>query len=411
MSELKINRLVLIGNGFDLAHGLKTSFYDFINYCTSELIKFIYKLIEKGYLIDKDPKDKGKMIISKVRNFSSSYEFTEYTLRQLFDQSAENLDILSDFDKYMIIIKKYNFDIKEEDITNPFPKLFSNELFNILVVNSLSESWAGIEKDFYDALLNSSSIKSNSLYSEVENIETLNSQFKDIINCLEQYLLNIEISNTDIKLDLLSHLQNISSNEVMIKALSKINQINKFDLYNDVQVHKSESLEIDKTLFLNFNYTNLIEKYFSKEKSNKYMHIQIHGDLRNNCNPIIFGYGDEKDSSFQELENKNDNRYLKYAKSLHYLSNSNYKKLLTFLEQGLYQVFIWGHSCATSDRVLLQTIFEHENCISIKPFFYKLSNGTDNFTDLCTNISRSFTDKKKFRDVVVNKEYCVPLSL
>ncbi len=100
---------------------------------------------------------------------------------------------------------------------------------------------------------------------------------------------------------------------------------------------------------------------------------------------------------------------MKYSKSLHYLLNSNDKDLLTFLKQDMYQVYIWGHSCATSDRVLLETIFEHENYVSIKPFFYKSNNDTDNFTDLCTNISRSFTDKQKFRDVVVNKKYCEPL--
>lgn len=76
----------------------------------------------------------------------------------------------------------------------------------------------------------------------------------------------------------------------------------------------------------------------------------------------------------------------------------------------MYQVYILGHSCATSDRVLLQTIFEHENCISIKPFYHKKNDGSDNYTDLITNISRSSTDKKKFRDIVVNKRYCQPLS-
>lgn len=100
---------------------------------------------------------------------------------------------------------------------------------------------------------------------------------------------------------------------------------------------------------------------------------------------------------------------MKYSKSLHYLLNSNDKDLLTFLKQDMYQVYIWGHSCATSDRVLLETIFEHENCVSIKPFFYKSNDGTNNFTDLCSNISRSFTDKQKFRDVAVNKKYCEPL--
>ena len=94
---------------------------------------------------------------------------------------------------------------------------------------------------------------------------------------------------------------------------------------------------------------------------------------------------------------------------MHYLFDQNYKNLLDFLEQEKYQVYIWGHSCATSDRVLLQTIFEHENCVSVKPFYYRNEKGNDNFADLCANISRSFKDKKKFRDLLVNKLYCTTL--
>lgn len=42
--NLKMNRLILIGNGFDLAHGMKTSYNDFILWylkkCFEEAFKF-----------------------------------------------------------------------------------------------------------------------------------------------------------------------------------------------------------------------------------------------------------------------------------------------------------------------------------------------------------------------------------
>ena len=68
-----------------------------------------------------------------------------------------------------------------------------------------------------------------------------------------------------------------------------------------------------------------------------------------------------------------------------------------------------GHSCGNSDRSLLNTIFEHDNCVSIKPYFYKGKDRTDNYLDIIQNISRNFTDMKKLRDRVVNKTYCEPL--
>ena len=59
---------------------------------------------------------------------------------------------------------------------------------------------------------------------------------------------------------------------------------------------------------------------------------------------------------------------------------------------------------------MLNTIFEHDNCKSIKTFYHKREDGTDNYTEIVQNISRNFNDKKKYRDRVVNKTYCEPLT-
>lgn len=105
----------------------------------------------------------------------------------------------------------------------------------------------------------------------------------------------------------------------------------------------------------------------------------------------------------------NDNELLKYAKNVKYLETSHYRKMLNFINAGPFQVFIMGHSCGNSDRTLLNTVFEHENCVSIKPFYYKKEDGTDNYLELVQNISRNFTDMKLFRDRVVNKEQCLTM--
>jgi hypothetical protein len=68
-----------------------------------------------------------------------------------------------------------------------------------------------------------------------------------------------------------------------------------------------------------------------------------------------------------------------------------------------------GHSCGISDRTLLNTIFEHKNCSSIKIFYHKMEDGTDNYSDVARNISRNFTNKPLMRKRVVNKTECKPL--
>lgn len=141
--------------------------------------------------------------------------------------------------------------------------------------------------------------------------------------------------------------------------------------------------------------------------------IQIHGRLDNRNNKINFGFGDEMDDDYKFIENLNDSEYLKNFKSFKYSQNSNYKKLLDFVDSKKFQVYIMGHSCGLSDRTLLNTIFESENCRSIKVFFHEWEDQSgekkDNFTEIIQNISRHFNDKKLMRSKIVNKSLCVPL--
>ena len=57
----------------------------------------------------------------------------------------------------------------------------------------------------------------------------------------------------------------------------------------------------------------------------------------------------------------------------------------------------------------MNTLFEHKNCISIKPFYHRQEDGSDNYLEIVQNISRNFTDMKLMRDRVVNKTLCETL--
>lgn len=154
-------------------------------------------------------------------------------------------------------------------------------------------------------------------------------------------------------------------------------------------------------MLLSFNYTPTVKMYSGYDDITNY----IHGDLDYPEN-IIFGYGDELDKDYQEILDRNDNELLNYVKSVKYLETRNYRNLLEFINSGLFQVVILGHSCGNSDRTLLNTVFEHQNCVSIKPYYHKWDDGRDNYLDIVQNICRNFTDMKLFRDRVVNKEQC-----
>ena len=125
---------------------------------------------------------------------------------------------------------------------------------------------------------------------------------------------------------------------------------------------------------------------------------------------MIFGYGDEFEDRYKKLQNIGDNTCLSNIKTIRYQESDNYRQVLAFIESAPFQVCIMGHSCGNSDRTLLNTIFEHRNCISIKPYYYQKEGGTDSYIETVQNISRNFTDMKLMRDRVVNKRFCETLT-
>lgn len=174
---------------------------------------------------------------------------------------------------------------------------------------------------------------------------------------------------------------------------------------SEISFTKDSEITPERTLLLNFNYTSNANVY---ARHCKFDLIQIHGSLGDLQNPIIFGYGDEMDKRFSEIEDLNKNEYLQYFKSFGYFKSPNYANMLRFINSDTYQVYIFGMSCGLSDRTMLNMIFEHSNCKSIKVFYHKHAQG-DNYTELTMDISRHFTNKGLARKLIVNKQDSLPM--
>ena len=202
--------------------------------------------------------------------------------------------------------------------------------------------------------------------------------------------------------------ENICIEDLSIKgkALAKTMGVIEYDTNafddNRYMDERFSGMPPECTMLLCFNYTGTVKEY---EQYGGLILNYIHGELEH-PEHIIFGYGDELDKDYQDILDKQDNELLKNVKSVKYLETRNYHKMLDFLMAAPFQVLIMGHSCGNSDRTLLNTVFEHENCVSIKPFYHKWEDGSDNYLELVQNISRNFTNMKLFRDRVVNKEQC-----
>jgi hypothetical protein len=382
-----MNRLVIIGNGFDLAHGLPTKYSDFINDYWKNLCD------TKG---TKTIINKNDEFVSISCQFSNRYNTSQYN----------TIDDVKSFSELMSLINRYS----EEKFGN-FKIEFKNLFFKKISENSI-ENWVDIENEYYREL--KTIVKLNSLTIAEKKRQTiiLNKEFEEVKNLLERYLkVKVEeqydftlYRNNPIKDILLPELINRFDEKEFLNEFQYSDQ-----LYVKEFLQKAEKNYDLTTFFLNFNYTKLVQEYFYGFAYAKQINY-IHGKLNDSINRVNFGFGDEMDDDYKMIENIDDNEYLRNFKSFQYLQNSNYKNLLDFVESDQkFQVYIMGHSCGLSDRTMLNTIFEHPNCISIKVFYHQREDGTDNYTEIIQNISRHFNKKKLMREKIVNKTLCQPL--
>ena len=376
-----MNRLVIIGNGFDMAHGLKTSYMDFINWYWNQRVN---SFLNNHTNVSEDCL--CRLVIRNKEEYNNWYLFL-YQNRYFF---------------YNTLSKERTFGSEVIQEIRQHPKVFSVEccpFFETILQSIETKGWVDIENDYYQTLKNSI----DSPRCDYNVIE-LNKQLSFLQNKLVEYLKTIGTS--ELKNDLNGEIvENFNpadfSTEGKKRALRSIGLENYELAELSNKPYKQQKLRPKRTMLLSFNYTGTAKMY---DGNNIELNF-IHGDLEHPEN-IIFGYGDELDKNYQDILDKNNNEFLRNVKSVKYLETRHYHELLEFLLSAPFQVLIMGHSCGNSDRTLLNTVFEHENCVSIKPFYRKWDDGRDNYLELVQNISRNFTNMKLFRDRVVNKEQC-----
>jgi Bacteriophage abortive infection AbiH len=412
-----MNRLVIIGNGFDLAHDLPTGYGQFIDWYWSNIFMHFTQLEERTF--DDD------LISIKLLFKTSSIKMAEAKFKDIstFRQFREFISSFSE---------AYN-PIFPEDAFNRCSLKFNNVFFETICDKKSIQNWVDIENEYYKLLKKCLEEDSN------EKVKKLNQEFEQVKNLLEEYLqkniaekYDFNIPNEEygkiLKLFSVEPLYlKDNPNHDYFKEFSRQDYKCLIDFDEQLVVsYKDRNLQTDidngkitqKNLILNFNYTPLLDKYIVATRNRNFLsrkiafgetwQIQIHGKLLDDSNKINFGFGDEMDDDYKLLERKDDNEYLKNIKSFLYLQNSNYKDMLDFIESDKFQVYLLGHSCGLSDRILLNTIFEHNNCRSIKVFYHE-KNERNNYTDIVQNISRHFNKKNTMRDKIVNKSLCQPL--
>lgn len=243
-------------------------------------------------------------------------------------------------------------------------------------------------------------------YQELEDknwtdIETI--YYKELLICFgdpeTRRHLGQEIDEEDIK-DLNKDLDVIKRHLATYLGTQNQNQI--VPNFTDISLQRCTDhvhyQEPSNVFILNFNYTT--PRFMGGVSK-----VNIHGTL-NDVESMIFGYGDEADEIYPQIEKADIDEFLRNFKSHCYIQSNNYKDLSEFIDADEYQVMTVGHSCGRSDHVLLGEIFNHENCKEIEVNYHQFTDGTDDFNSIAFNIGRAMPNKVEYRRKLKSKENC-----
>lgn len=343
-----MNRLIIVGNGFDLAHGLKTSYADF-------LLWYLKKSMRNRENLE------SKLITIEV---GSSFVYHKcIDVSDLLSKSKVNGDTVRGIGRFI----------------------------DSILEEALVRNWVDIERAYYKVLLkvyeiykakNDDSFKLKAL----EQLKNFNIQLEELTEELVLYLKEQDGANSLI-------------NDEFTKILKVNTMVSRDKVWTDVEHCK----------ILNFNYTNTVSRYVNDIGSDKVSELKIHGSL-DKLSSIVFGFGDEMDENYEAIENLNENVFFKHIKSFKYFQNSTYQNLISFINSGVeFEVFVLGHSLGLSDRTMLNEIFNSEYLKRVKIFYYVSDDGKDDYTEKTFEISRHFKDNANMRVKIVSKDLSEPM--
>lgn len=366
-----MNRLVLIGNGYDLANGLKSSYEDF-------LIDYIKSSI--GEALNSKRSSYSDDLIEIFINNTGEYEGGEL-------ESIHSIESILHNDRLTYIQNPVYKRFKSFNENTIFEYGYDPETSITLSINSHllqklfeNKNWTDIESSFYNEILkvyNDKGAEDKSIL-----LRTLNEDFVKIKNLMIRYLTKIDITKQI---------------DYRIKRIYKKIQTDLTEIeFNDYFSNKSER-KLEKLLFLNFNYTNQINSHVKELVSLKHEVVPIHGNLKVQ-DSIIFGYGDNSRTDYKKLRAANVSQYFEHDKTYKYSSNQNMRIVNRFIKEKEYDLFVLGHSLGTSDKVLLKRIMDNKNCKAIRLFHRRR---LERFNSKLISLNQHYNNIENLMDIIV----------
>ena len=352
--EIRGRKILLIGNGFDLAHGLPTSYSYFLDFCdkVSRMFTYLMHIDDKAYeksalnTWDVDDSIKDKLLEwYKKRN-----DNPDKLAIEIYDNIKENIWI-----HYFLNIR-YTLGKNWID--------FESEISNVIQAFECIRD--NIERRERIQQGEGSKVIKLEVVQNFVNISKKLKKFKK--SNLDDMYTNLEIFDEYIEKMTLDLDKLIRTLEIYIcEFINKIEVLQKNDDIKD----------INPDCVLSFNYSNTYERIYGQSNKIEYDYIHGKADITNNVNTcnLVLGI----DEYLEECDRDNKLEFLpfkKFYQRIYKSTDSSYMEWVDEIRQNSecpYELYIFGHSLDKTDKDVLELLICNDN-VQTKIYYHRKSN-------------------------------------
>ncbi len=344
-----MKKLLILGNGFDLAHGLQTKYSDFLEFCD---------------------------FVMKIKKNNSNEENTKgnkyYSILFHINRKPKIKKMLSN---YLDELEQYKIKKREDEPTNQYIDM----IYNLISVNlwydyfqkiynpkqTKNENWIDFESEisYIIQVLDRNSLSlSHSVEYILDKINDDSIDFYDKFNPFTQLINNSNLDKVTMR----------DFRKRLFEDLKKFTEaleiyLSEFVLKQQIDVYSPDIRAIGPDYVINFNYTNIYSKiYYSS-----FPEFHIHGSCRNDVfvgkNNMVLGI-DEYWSEQERDNHTNFTIFKKFAQRIQKRTGVEHSKIYEKFKNDKFErvcVYIFGHSLDVTDKDILKMFFDEDFEVTI----------------------------------------------
>ena len=342
-TDKKIKTILVIGNGFDIAHGLKTRYTDFLDFIEDkrreDIEHFVNRTLQKSSINLKNISESA--LEKRKKGIRDFYKQNGIEHRKKVKQKRLMSHIYRSL-KSRLFLKPRIFE---------YIFTFGNvwiDYFKVIRENKkhrISEDWIDFEKELEDIIQ-----KIESLIREGDSAKEKINKDHNLSLILGNYIL------APVKIIVQEIIPKLEWDlKILLLALESY-------LLNEEDKLQHRQLELIKNLpevsfVISYNYTNTWQKIYGQNSPNVNPYF-IHGQLGKHN--LVLGIGE---TLSHELENIHTEcaSFKKFFQRIKYRLGNDYKKISkNYYQYYKWQIVIYGHSLDSTDADSLHWLMGQE---------------------------------------------------